>query len=81
MEVHYTPIEKKLLAAYEGVRAASEVIATEAQLLLAPWLLLLGQMFKGRVSSTHHATDATWSKWVTLITRDQIVVQESWKLS
>ncbi|GAB0177969.1 hypothetical protein GRJ2_000262200 [Grus japonensis] len=26
-------------------------------------------MFKGRVPSTHHATDATWSKWVTLITQ------------
>ncbi|KAM9591112.1 uncharacterized protein ACIBXB_006051 isoform 1-T2 [Morphnus guianensis] len=26
-------------------------------------------MFKGRVSSTHHATDATWSKWVALITQ------------
>ena len=25
-------------------------------------------MFKGRVPSTHHATDATWSKWVALIT-------------
>ncbi|GAB0203728.1 hypothetical protein GRJ2_002838400 [Grus japonensis] len=26
-------------------------------------------MFKGRVPSTHHATDAMWSKWVTLITQ------------
>ncbi|KAJ7413033.1 hypothetical protein BTVI_44348 [Pitangus sulphuratus] len=26
-------------------------------------------MFKGRISCTHHATDATWSKWVTLITQ------------
>ncbi|KAK4810662.1 hypothetical protein QYF61_007462 [Mycteria americana] len=26
-------------------------------------------MFKGRVPSTHHATDATWSKWVALITQ------------
>ncbi|OPJ78894.1 hypothetical protein AV530_019912 [Patagioenas fasciata monilis] len=24
-------------------------------------------MFKGKVSSTHHATDATWSKWVAMI--------------
>ncbi|KAK4811001.1 hypothetical protein QYF61_014473 [Mycteria americana] len=52
-----------------GVRAASEVVGTEAQLLLAPWLLVLGWMFKGRVPSTHHATDATWSKWVALITQ------------
>ncbi|KAK4825191.1 hypothetical protein QYF61_024671, partial [Mycteria americana] len=26
-------------------------------------------MFKGRVPPTHHATDATWSKWVALITQ------------
>ncbi|KAK4819988.1 hypothetical protein QYF61_017367 [Mycteria americana] len=26
-------------------------------------------MFKGRVPSTHHATDATWSKWVALVTQ------------
>jgi len=26
-------------------------------------------MFKERVPSTHHATDATWSKWVALITQ------------
>jgi len=26
-------------------------------------------MFKERVPSTCHATDATWSKWVTLITQ------------
>ena len=26
-------------------------------------------MFKGGVPSTHHAADATWSKWVTLITQ------------
>ena len=26
-------------------------------------------MFKGKVSSTHHATDATWSKWAALITQ------------
>ena len=39
------------------------------QLFLAPRLPGLGWMFKGKVSSTHHATDATWSKWVTLITQ------------
>ncbi|PKU31727.1 hypothetical protein llap_17969 [Limosa lapponica baueri] len=26
-------------------------------------------MFKGKTPSTHHATDATWSKWVALITQ------------
>ena len=65
----YTPTEKEILAAYEGVRAASEVVGTEAQLLLAPRLPVLGWMFKERVPSTHHATDATWSKWVALITQ------------
>ncbi|RMC04385.1 hypothetical protein DUI87_19206 [Hirundo rustica rustica] len=25
-------------------------------------------MFKGKVPSTHHATDTTWSKWIALIT-------------
>ncbi|GAB0207945.1 hypothetical protein GRJ2_003260200 [Grus japonensis] len=65
----YTPTEKEILAAYEGVRAASEVIGTEAQLLLAPRLPVLGWMFKERAPSTHRATDATWRKWVTLITQ------------
>ncbi|GAB0208802.1 hypothetical protein GRJ2_003345900 [Grus japonensis] len=62
-------MEKEILAAYEGVRAASEVVGTEAQLLLAPRLPVLGWMFKERAPSTHHATDATWSKWVALITQ------------
>ncbi|PKU32789.1 hypothetical protein llap_16909 [Limosa lapponica baueri] len=35
-EANYTPTEKEILAAYEGVGAASEVIGTEVQLLLAP---------------------------------------------
>ncbi|KAK4823102.1 LOW QUALITY PROTEIN: hypothetical protein QYF61_025840 [Mycteria americana] len=61
-EARYTPTEKEILAAYEGVRAASEVVGTEAQLLLAPRLPVLGWMFKGKIPSTHHATDATWSK-------------------
>ncbi|XP_062495011.1 uncharacterized protein LOC134174243 [Pezoporus occidentalis] len=68
-EASYTPTEKEILAACERVRAASEVIGTEAQLLLAPRLPVLGWMFKGRLSSTHHATDATWSKWAALITQ------------
>ncbi|RMC20303.1 hypothetical protein DUI87_01150 [Hirundo rustica rustica] len=58
-EANYTPTEKEILAAYEGVQAASEVIGTEAQLLLAPRLPVLRWMFKGKVPSTHHATDAT----------------------
>ncbi|GAB0208982.1 hypothetical protein GRJ2_003363900 [Grus japonensis] len=35
-EARYTPMEKEILAAYEGVLFSSEVIGTEAQLLLAP---------------------------------------------
>ncbi|OPJ89239.1 hypothetical protein AV530_006654 [Patagioenas fasciata monilis] len=35
-EDNYIPTEKEILAAYEGVRAASEVIGREAHLLLAP---------------------------------------------
>ncbi|RMC09918.1 hypothetical protein DUI87_12705 [Hirundo rustica rustica] len=61
--------EKEILAAYEGVQAALEVIGTETQLLLAPRLPVLGWMFKGKVPSTHHATDTTWSKWIALITQ------------
>ncbi|RMC20534.1 hypothetical protein DUI87_01385 [Hirundo rustica rustica] len=68
-EANYTPTEKEILAAYEGVQAASEVTGTEAQLLLAPRLPALGWMFKGKVPSTHHATNATWSKWIALITQ------------
>ncbi|KAM4879250.1 uncharacterized protein FYW23_015363 [Sylvia borin] len=66
-EANYTPTEKEILAAYEGVRAASEVIGMEAQLLLVPRLPVLGWMFRGKVPSTHHATSATWSKWIALI--------------
>ncbi|RMB93152.1 hypothetical protein DUI87_30474 [Hirundo rustica rustica] len=68
-EANYTPTEKEILAAYEGVQAASEVIGTETQLLLASRLPVLGWMFKGKVPSTHHATDVTWSKWIALITQ------------
>ncbi|RMB97664.1 hypothetical protein DUI87_25815 [Hirundo rustica rustica] len=66
-EANYTPTEKEILAACEGVQAASEVIGTEAQLLLAPRLPVLGSMFKGKVPSTHHATNAARSKWIALI--------------
>ncbi|RMC18173.1 hypothetical protein DUI87_05054 [Hirundo rustica rustica] len=68
-EANYTPTEREILAAYEGVQAALEVIGTETQLLLAPSLLVLGWMFKGKVPSMHHATNITWSKWITLITQ------------
>lgn len=46
-----------------------QVIVTEVQLLLAPWLPALGWMFKGKVPSTHHATDAMRSKSVMLATQ------------
>ncbi|RMB98855.1 hypothetical protein DUI87_24399 [Hirundo rustica rustica] len=68
-EANYTPTEKEILAAYEEVQAASEVTGTKAQLLLAPRLPVLGWMFKGKVPSTHHATDAAWNKWIALITQ------------
>ncbi|GAB0176571.1 hypothetical protein GRJ2_000122300 [Grus japonensis] len=53
-------LKKEILAAYEGVRSASEVVDTEAQVLLAPRLPVLGWVFKGRAPSMHQATDATW---------------------
>ncbi|RMC18270.1 hypothetical protein DUI87_04152 [Hirundo rustica rustica] len=68
-EANSAPTEMEILAAYEGVQAASEVIGTEAQLLLAPRLPVLGWMFKRKAPSTHHATDATRSKWIALITQ------------
>ncbi|RMC20718.1 hypothetical protein DUI87_01570 [Hirundo rustica rustica] len=68
-KANYTPTEKEILAVCEGVQAASEVIVTEPQVLLAPRLPVLGWMFKGKVPSTHHTTDATWSKWIALITQ------------
>jgi len=67
--LHLQETSLEILAAYEGVRAVSEVVGTEAQLLLAPRLLVLGWMFKERVPSMHHAIDATWSKWVALSTQ------------
>ncbi|RMB93035.1 hypothetical protein DUI87_30541 [Hirundo rustica rustica] len=68
-EANYTPTEKRILATYEGVQAASEVVGTETQLLLAPRLPVLGWMFKAEVPSTHHATNTRWSKWTALITQ------------
>ncbi|KAJ7414759.1 hypothetical protein BTVI_40275 [Pitangus sulphuratus] len=38
-EANYTPMENEILAAYEGIQAASEMIGTEAQLFLALQLL------------------------------------------
>lgn len=61
-----------MLSAYEGIQIALEVIGTETQLFLALQLPVLVWMFKGRVFSTHYATDATWSKWVALITQAHI---------
>lgn len=55
-------------AARSAVQAASEVIGTEAQLLLLPQLPVLGWVFKRKVPSTHHATDAMWRNYITLIT-------------
>lgn len=43
------------------------MVDTEAQLLLEPQLPVLSWTFKERVPSTHHASDATWSKWITLV--------------
>ncbi|GAB0181129.1 hypothetical protein GRJ2_000578200 [Grus japonensis] len=69
-EACYAPTEKEIAAACEGVQAALEATGTtEAQLLLAPQLPALGWMFKGRVPSTHHATDATGSKRVAPMTQ------------
>lgn len=68
-EACYIPTEKKTLATYEGVWAASEVISTKAQLSLASWLPLLGWMCKRDVPSTHDAIDAMWSEWVMLVTQ------------
>ena len=47
----------------------SKVIGTEIQLLLAPWMPVLDWMFIGEFPPTHHATDATWSKWIAFITQ------------
>ncbi|KAF4796458.1 hypothetical protein TURU_083965 [Turdus rufiventris] len=66
-EANYTPTEKEILAADEGVQAASEVIGMEAQLLLAPRLPVLVWMFKAKGPSSHHATNATQSKWIAII--------------
>ncbi|KAM7028751.1 uncharacterized protein M8220_014540 [Acridotheres tristis] len=41
--------------------------AQEIQFLESMKTSARGWMFKGKVPSTHHATDATWSKWISLI--------------
>ncbi|TRZ08991.1 hypothetical protein HGM15179_018116 [Zosterops borbonicus] len=68
-EANYAPTEKEILATYEGVQATSEEIGMEVHLLLAPRLPVLGWMFNRNASSTHHAIDTTWSKWIALITQ------------
>lgn len=55
-------------AAYEGVQAASEVVGTEAHLLLAPRLPVLHWMFKENIPLTDHTARATWTKRLALIT-------------
>lgn len=50
-----------MLAAYEVVQTALGMVGTEAQLLLAPPLPVLGWTFP----STRYAADATWSRWIT----------------
>ncbi|KAJ7420867.1 hypothetical protein WISP_46229 [Willisornis vidua] len=62
-----TLTDKEILATYEGVQAASEVIGTGAQLFLAPRLPVLKWVLAGQAASTHHAIDAHWSKWIALI--------------
>lgn len=62
-EACYSLAEKEILEAYEGFQAALEVMGTEVQLLLAPWLPTLGWTAKGRVSSANHAANATDAAW------------------
>lgn len=50
-----------------GVWSASEVVGTEACLLLALWLPVLHWVFRGSIPSTHQVTSATWNQWVALI--------------
>lgn len=61
---HYTPTEKEILAAYEGVQAVSEVAGTEAKLLLALWLPTLGWMFKQKVPPACHLTMLHMLHWL-----------------
>ncbi|KAK4826744.1 hypothetical protein QYF61_010997 [Mycteria americana] len=66
------PANKKETQAFLGLVGfwrmhIAEVVGTEAYLLLAPQLPVLHWMFKGNNPTTHHATSATWSKWVVLI--------------
>lgn len=65
----YSQLKKKYCLYMKVFKAASEVVGTEAWLLLTPQLPVLGWMFKGRIPSTHHATDGMWSEWLALITQ------------
>lgn len=57
-EAHYSK-RKEILANYEGVKATSEVVANEAQLLLVSQLYVLNWMCKGNIlfvfQSKHYA--------------------------
>lgn len=72
-----------MLAVYEMVWAASEVISTEAQPLLAAQPAVPGWVFKGNVPCTYDTTDVT--KWVALshtwLEQEITTAQGSWKLS
>lgn len=68
-KAHCTPTKKRDLAAYERFWAASEVVGTEAQFLIAPQLSMLGWVFKWKVLSTCCTTDATWTKQDALTTQ------------
>lgn len=50
----YTTTEKEILASYEGVWGASDMISIEAQLLLAPWLPVLGYSGYSKGESVLH---------------------------
>ncbi|RMC17920.1 hypothetical protein DUI87_05589 [Hirundo rustica rustica] len=49
-KANYTPTEKEIMAAYEGVQATSEVIGTETQLLWHPDYQCWGGYLKERFS-------------------------------
>lgn len=60
---------KKEILAYKGVRAALEAPDCYWSAASFSTLTTSSKLFKGKVASTHHATDATWSKWIALTTQ------------
>ncbi|KAJ7414938.1 hypothetical protein BTVI_39876 [Pitangus sulphuratus] len=68
-EANYTPMEKEILATCEGIQAASDMIGTEAQLLLAPQLPVLSWMFKGKggTKSGKQLSGVRSNKWQKLL--------------